>query len=183
MQTDPVGFVEIDVGVPNVSGFLNASAGIVKEHQERTVSQCQVAVFGEGLKQRIDFIAFQVDGFRSLDSFRRNGFHSLGFGQHLWMMNSQVAVECAQGSKPLISRTRLISALFLNRAQKIQHPLKGKIVEGQPCDGSATQGGNMNEKELNRVAVASDRTWTEPLLDLQVVFEKGEHNLAEAGVH
>ena len=45
------------------------------------------------------------------------------------MMNSEVAVERSQGSKPLIASTRLVSTLFLNRPQKIQHPLKSKINE------------------------------------------------------
>jgi hypothetical protein len=83
----------------------------------------------------------------------------------------------------LISSTRLISALFLNRTQKVQHPIKDKILEGQTCDGPATQTGNMHEQKLNGVAVTPDRAWTEAFLNLQVVFEKGDHNLAEAAIH
>jgi hypothetical protein len=35
VQPDIVGLIDIDVRVPKISGFLNASAGIVEEHQER----------------------------------------------------------------------------------------------------------------------------------------------------
>lgn len=80
VQADPVGFIEVDIRVSKISSFLNTSAGIVEEHQERAVSQCQVTLSGQGLKERIDLIAFQIDCFRSLDSLGWNGFHSLGFG-------------------------------------------------------------------------------------------------------
>jgi hypothetical protein len=41
----------------------------------------------------------------------------------------------------------------------------------------------MHEQQFNGVAVTPDRAWTEAFLNLQVVFEKGDHNLAEAAVH
>lgn len=98
-------------------------------------------------------------------------------------MNGEVAIERAQSSKPLIPRTRLVPTLFLDHAQKIQNAVKGKIAEGQARDGAAAQGRNMNEKQLNRVPIAPDRTGTEPFLDLEVVFEKSEHDLAEGAAH
>ena len=172
MQPDLVGLVDIDVRVPKISGFLNASAGIVEEHQERPIAQCHVAVCREGSKERVDLIAFQVDRSGRLGAFGRYGFHSLSFGQHFGVMDSEVTIERAQRGKPLISSTRLVSALFLNRTQEIQHAFKDKIVEAQTRDRAAAQSGNMHQQQFNGVAVAPDRTWAEAFLDLQVVFRK-----------
>ena len=61
MQADLVGLIDIDVRVPKISGFLNASAGIVEEHQQRPIAQCYVAVCWEDPKKSVDLIAFQVD--------------------------------------------------------------------------------------------------------------------------
>ncbi|HLG95415.1 MAG TPA: hypothetical protein VKX49_03780 [Bryobacteraceae bacterium] len=82
MQPDLVGLIDVDVRVPKISGFLNASAGIVEKHQERPIAQCHVTVCWEGSKKCIDLIAFQVDRSGRLDAFGRYGFHSLSFGQH-----------------------------------------------------------------------------------------------------
>ena len=95
MQSDPVGLIDIDVRVPKISGFLNASAGIVEEHQERPIAQCHVAVCWEGSKERVDLIAFQVDRSGRLGAFGRYGFHSLSFGQHFGVMDSEVTIERA----------------------------------------------------------------------------------------
>ena len=40
VEADSVGFIEVDIHVSKISGFLNARAGIVEEHQQRAVSQC-----------------------------------------------------------------------------------------------------------------------------------------------
>src|SRR5579863_4230209 len=95
MQPDLVGLIDVDVRVPKISGFLNASAGIVEEHQERPITQCHVAVCWEVSKKRVDLIAFQVDRSGRLGAFGRYGFHSLSFGQHFGMMNSEVTIKRA----------------------------------------------------------------------------------------
>ena len=116
MKADSVWFIEVDIHLPNIRSLLNTSARIVKKHQECAIPQRQVTISGQGLKERIDLIAFQVDGFLSRGTFGRNGFHSLSFGQHFWVMNGEVTIERAQSGKPLVSRAWLISTLFLNRA-------------------------------------------------------------------
>src|SRR4051794_13103013 len=95
MQSDLVGLIDVDVRAPKISGFLNASAGIVEEHQERPIAQCHVAVCWEGSKERVDLIAFQVDRSGRLGAFGRYGFHSLSFGQHFGVMDSKVTIERA----------------------------------------------------------------------------------------
>src|SRR6476619_3619079 len=116
MKPDAVRFVEVDIHHPHISSFLNTSARIVKKHQECAIPQRQATISGQGVKERIDLIAFQVDGFLSRRTFGRDGFYSLSFGQHFWMMNGEVTIERAQSGKPLVSRAWPVSTLFLNRA-------------------------------------------------------------------
>jgi hypothetical protein len=118
-----------------------------------------------------------------LDTFGWDGFHSLSFGEHLWVVNSEIPVEGAQRREPLISSARLVASRFFNHAQKIQHPFKREIHEREARYGPTTQTAHVDQKQLQSVAVAPDRTWTETLLDLEVVLEKGEYNLAEVAAH
>src|SRR5688572_27161279 len=116
MKAYAVRFVEVDIQLPNISSLLNTSARIVKKHQECAIPQRQSTTSGEGLKERIDLFAFQVECFLSRGTFGWNGFHSMSFGQYFWVMTGEVTIERAQSSKPLVSRAWLVSTLFLNRA-------------------------------------------------------------------
>jgi hypothetical protein len=101
-------------------------------------------MFGQSLEECIHLIAFQIDGPGGLDTLGWNGLHALSFRQHFWVVNGEIPVKRAQGSKPLIPSPRLVPARFLNRAQKIQHAVKREISEREPRNGPTAQAAHVD---------------------------------------
>ncbi len=92
-------------------------------------------------------------------------------------MNSQIPVEGMQGCKPLISSAHMVLACGFDHAQEVQDSFRGQVFKDQPRNRSAASGRDMHEEELQRVPIASNGAWPEPLLGLEVILEKREDSL------
>jgi hypothetical protein len=53
--------------------------------------------------------------------------------QHIWVTNSEIAIERMDGSEPLVTRTHFISPRTFNRAQESQDSFRSKILSLASC--------------------------------------------------
>jgi hypothetical protein len=119
--------VKIDIGHVQVCDLLDPSPTVIEEHQERSIAKGERAISWQRLEDRIDLFAFQIKRVRSLSSLGGNSLYSLSFSQHLWVTNSEIAIERMKGSEPLVACTDFISARAFNHAQEFQDSFRSQI--------------------------------------------------------
>src|ERR1035437_915667 len=80
--------IDVDIGDTQVCNLLHPGSGVIEDHEESSITKRHHTLFGQSMKEILDFIALQIVGLRRRSALRRDRFHTLGFSQHLRMMNS-----------------------------------------------------------------------------------------------
>ncbi len=64
MQPHPQWTIEIDIDGIQIRSLLHSRSGVIEDHKESSVTQCQGSLFGQCVEERVDFIALQIMGLR-----------------------------------------------------------------------------------------------------------------------
>jgi len=123
MQSDAQRPIEIHIGDVQVSNLPHPGSGVIEDHKDSPIAERKDSLARQALEQGFDFVVLQIVSLRWRSAFQRNRLDALSFGQHLGILEADIAVESMQSGKPLIARAHVVSARDLDHVQEVEHSL------------------------------------------------------------
>ena len=146
VQADTRLRLEIEILDPKIRSFLYASPRVVKEQQERLVSQAVAPARWHTLEERIDLLTFQEVRLRRGDTFHRDSIDFLRGVKHLWNPVGDVRVERPKSRQTLVAGTDVVAASLLKMLEEGQSPLEAHILDAELCDRMADISGDISQE-------------------------------------
>ena len=163
---------EIEVPDPQICSLSDPRAGVVEEHEQGPVPQCEAARARQTGEERLDLFTLEEARLGWRHPLHRDRRHLLADREHLQRSPGDVLEEAVECGESLIAGAGAVVAIHFEVAEEPLDPIEREIGERKPGDRAPLVPRDEHEQEPDRVPVAADRGRPEALHRDEVVDEE-----------
>src|SRR5271157_1623882 len=164
--------LEPKVANAEIQDLLHPRSGVEHRRKECVITPAIERRAVDRIEDRLDLLVLEVVDRAGSGAFEGNCQDPLTVAEVLGIAGCEVAEEGMNRRQANISSRGPTAALFLEVAQEIDHLLGSGVLEVEIRDRLVAARCHEAKEQLQTVAVALDRVWTQPSESRQVIGEE-----------